>query len=644
MNRIYMLGTAFLLLILAGCSSNPNPVLPSDNLTDNFANSNYAASNPTSLYYYSMAESALLTGDTPLGLAMLERADEAAPENIFVKEEIINLLSILAYNDANFNQEIINRVERYISTNTYNSKILAKAANAQAHLKNYIRGDEFYKKAISEEPAMWLYYSYYNFRGLSTGLDETELLKKALKQPWKQKEIVLMVIETLLRTDSEAALEATRKGYKKWDDLNFFRELISALAAKNENEEVLALIEDRLDRGRDTPENYTTYLLGYYLTNLQIDKILKYKEIALTSNSSELWRILFFSAASEGEFKTAIYAGNLMEETNQIPEEYLVPFYTAFSEIYFQQENYLKCIEYLLKLEGWDVTYEFFSIFPYESEKEQYINLFDTFAESSIEPDKLNYILGTMLSFLDNPEALDYFNKIPDEYIFEEDLLMITAIHYLRYDTNLEKVYSLLNSPENSEDKDLSIPSADSFIGAYYYQNKKDTLAYSHFKKAVLEGQIMETQVYLVLANLGEKLSKLDEVAMLLYKGTKLNSETELLNIFGYYVADWELETWYSQAETALLEAIKLDPQNAMFWDSLAWLYYRENKHEEALEAMDIPSALAHEESEIAYHLGMILLKLDERDKAKSYFIKTIEIDNQKEAVDKSKKILKDQF
>lgn len=638
MNKVYILGTAALLLLLAGCSSSPNPEPPSKEQPDN-----YAASNPTSLYYYSMAESALMTGDTPLGLAMLQRADEAAPENLFVKEEIINLLSILAYNDVEFNQEIVKRTNKYIAAGNYNATILTKAATANANLKNSEEAEKLYLKAIEEEPSMGLYLNYYHFRGSSTGLEEPELLLEALKQPWVKEEIVLRVINALLRSDSDAALKATRKGYKKWDDVNFFRELISALVAKNEKDEVLYLIEDRLERGRPTPDNYLSYLFGTSFTTMQFDKILKYKELALASDNSDLWRMLFFAAATRKDYSTAIYTGNLLEDTEQIPDDLTVAFYSEYSHIYFSQRNYIKCVEYLNKVEGWEVISEFFSL-PYDSDaKEGYLKLFEIFAQADSDPSRTNFILGTILSYLDDAEALTYFEKIPTDYLLKEKLFLIVVINHLRLGDNLEPIYSLM---ENVSDKEIvpGIPGADEFIGAYYYETGNDSLAYKHFKKGVQEEQGMGKQVYLLLSVLGERLSKNEEVAGLLYKGALRWNDAEMLNVFGYFVADKQVIKFYQEAENSLLEAIKLDPQNAMIWDSLAWLYYREDRPEEALSAMQIPGELGDTESEIAYHLGMILLKLDRKDEAKSYFLKAIEINNQKEAVDRSTKILRDQF
>jgi len=639
MNRFYFLGTVLLLSLLAGCSSNPKPLNPTPTQPDN-----YAASNPTSLYYYSMAESALMTGDTPLGLAMLERADEAAPQNIFIKEEIINLLSILAYNDVEFNQEIINRTNRYIAEDNYSTTILSKAATANANLNNNEAAEKLFLKAIEEKPSMWLYLAYYHFKGSSTGKSETDLLITALKQPWEKEEIVLMAINALLRSDVDAALEATRKGYDKWDDVNFFRELISGLVARNEKDEVLRLIEDRLDRGRPTPDNYLSYLFGTYFTTLQFEKILKYKELALISDNSDLWRMLFFAAAAKNDYSTAIYTGNLLEDTQQIPAELRVLFYNEFSLIYFSQGNYAKCAEYLTKNEDWEVMSEFFSYAPDTTKTSAYLELFDEFAKDSTNPNRTNFILGTILTYLAEPEGLAYFDKISVDYLLQENLALDVIINHLRFKTDMPTVYSLMDDLRNQGDEENNLPAADEFIGVYFYESANDSMAFQHLKKGVLEKQEMSKQAYLILSSLAERLSLEKEVVELLYMGTQQWKDAEMLNIFGYFVANKKISNWFNEAEKALLEAIKLDPENPMIWDSLAWLYYSEDKHEEALSAMKFPRKLVNTESEIAYHLGMILFKLNRKDEAKSNFLKAVEINNQQDAVERSNIILKNQY
>ena len=77
-----------------------------------------------------------------------------------------------------------------------------------------------------------------------------------------------------------------------------------------------------------------------------------------------------------------------------------------------------------------------------------------------------------------------------------------------------------------------------------------------------------------------------------------------------------------------------------MIWDSLAWLYFRMGKYEEALSAMEKPLLEKIENSEIAYHLGEIYLKINQTDIAIKYLKLAVELDNDSDSVKLSQKIL----
>jgi len=77
-----------------------------------------------------------------------------------------------------------------------------------------------------------------------------------------------------------------------------------------------------------------------------------------------------------------------------------------------------------------------------------------------------------------------------------------------------------------------------------------------------------------------------------------------------------------------------------MIWDSLAWLYFKQNRFNEALKAMEIPLSNEINNSEIAYHLGEIYLKLNKINKAKYYLNLAIKINNEKQSVQLSIELL----
>ncbi len=90
--------------------------------------------------------------------------------------------------------------------------------------------------------------------------------------------------------------------------------------------------------------------------------------------------------------------------------------------------------------------------------------------------------------------------------------------------------------------------------------------------------------------------------------------EWELVNAYAYTLVDYtdRLE----EAEPLLLKVVEADPDNAAFLDSLGWLRYRQGKLEAALQILEKAWKL-DPDPEIAAHLGEVLWKLGQRERAR---------------------------
>lgn len=93
---------------------------------------------------------------------------------------------------------------------------------------------------------------------------------------------------------------------------------------------------------------------------------------------------------------------------------------------------------------------------------------------------------------------------------------------------------------------------------------------------------------------------------------------------YSYLLQDIKLDEAYDLISRALL----LDPQNPHYLDSMAWFHYQRGEYQLALDFMSIPLKMQDMPSEIAYHIGMIHLKLGDRDSALKYFLQTSLMDD----------------
>ncbi len=113
----------------------------------------------------------------------------------------------------------------------------------------------------------------------------------------------------------------------------------------------------------------------------------------------------------------------------------------------------------------------------------------------------------------------------------------------------------------------------------------------------------------------------------LLHKALKRYPHNPLfLNDLGY-----SLLVYPDSLETAgklIKQAVEQEPDNAFYQDSMAWFYYLKGDFPKALEHIQIPLTLETIPSEIAYHIGMILIANENPELAKDYLKKASEDDS----------------
>jgi hypothetical protein len=79
------------------------------------------------------------------------------------------------------------------------------------------------------------------------------------------------------------------------------------------------------------------------------------------------------------------------------------------------------------------------------------------------------------------------------------------------------------------------------------------------------------------------------------------------------------------RAYDLIISALALEPESPHYLDSIAWYYYLNGQPQKALENMRIPLQMEKMPSEISFHIGMIYKELAEYDKAREFFLKTLD-------------------
>ena len=158
----------------------------------------------------------------------------------------------------------------------------------------------------------------------------------------------------------------------------------------------------------------------------------------------------------------------------------------------------------------------------------------------------------------------------------------------------------------------LAIPEDDSLL-ALNYSNAKEDLILSYFQKGIYPREDINwlLSVYYQTGRLLERIP-------LLAKGISLYpDEHSWFNDLGYTLLTRGGDP--EEAAELIFEALRMDPENPFYLDSIAWYYYLKGDYQQALESMSGVLDMPEMPSEIAYHIGLIYMRLNDFEAATRY-------------------------
>ncbi len=113
-----------------------------------------------------------------------------------------------------------------------------------------------------------------------------------------------------------------------------------------------------------------------------------------------------------------------------------------------------------------------------------------------------------------------------------------------------------------------------------------------------------------------EKLRRFDDMEAVLRKLMRLRpQDAHAYNALGYSLADRSIRL--DEAQTLILKAVELAPDDPFIQDSLGWVAFRMGRLDEALRVLRA-AYQARPDAEIAAHLGEVLWSLERRSEAAS--------------------------
>jgi tetratricopeptide (TPR) repeat protein len=141
--------------------------------------------------------------------------------------------------------------------------------------------------------------------------------------------------------------------------------------------------------------------------------------------------------------------------------------------------------------------------------------------------------------------------------------------------------------------------------------------------ESLAHGETGKESVWFMLGSIYERQKKFDDAEQEFRKVLEANPDDAMvLNYYGYMLADRGVRI--DEATSMIQRALKQDPTNGAYLDSLGWAYYRQNKLVEAEE--NLQKALDHEGDDptILSHMADIQLKLGQNERAASYFERSL--------------------
>lgn len=591
-----------------------------------------------SLMYYSMAQTAMQIEDYHTAIQYLRMAERHNPRNILIKEKIIELLSYLTISNEEINHQIISLGEQYWEDDSYNSAILFFIAQAYNRIGNIERAEFFYREALEYDPTMEHYYAFFLFQKEQDLPTEFELLKRALDLEWERRTLVIRSIELLADHDPKAAIKYFERAYNKWYDEYILQRLLRLYDSLGEKDKIIRLLEERLHSQHSMRDQFKVFLLGQYYFDNRFDKILDNRELCLQLNNTDALRFLFFSALRKERYAVVIEAGDAILQNNDLPKDLLPNFYSYLGEAYFREADIENAAKYFLLSDSIQSLLPLFNQLAQSDDQPIEDKLLQTLQKlESTDSDLTNFISAYTYDLLDmNEKAHRFLDNVSLEFLRENQLLQTAALTYLSAAQDVKKAQELLEHREEQS------PTFYEIAGVYFFNNRADSLAYHYLKKEIEERETAAANVYILATISADKIGQVEDIFPLLESAVGYYPENaDLLNTYAYLIADYELEDRYDTAEKLLNKALEIDPENIMYWDSLAWLFYRKGEYDNALEAMKLAMENEIDNSEMAYHLGAIYYQLEDTDQAIHYLRLAVKLENHDRSVENSKELLK---
>ena len=243
------------------------------------------------------------------------------------------------------------------------------------------------------------------------------------------------------------------------------------------------------------------------------------------------------------------------------------------------------------------------------------------------------YYLGRMALEGKNPaDAADYFSKAvlmsPD---FE------SSYYYLAMaQIDLNRISDALTTLDKARQKFPQNFALEFYTALAFDRQKAYAEALRHFVTAEViakatDPKLLDESFYFQLGATCERKGDYAQAEQYFQKSLQLSpNNTEAMNYLGYMWAEHDMKL--DQARELIEKAVKAEPKNTAFLDSLAWVLFKQKHPKEGLPYALKAAELSEKPDATIYdHIGDIYAALNELDKAREAWRKSLSAEKSEE-------------
>lgn len=224
----------------------------------------------------------------------------------------------------------------------------------------------------------------------------------------------------------------------------------------------------------------------------------------------------------------------------------------------------------------------------------------------------------------DTPKAVEELKsviKLDPEAVEPHAILALLYTSQNKHEMAAVEYETALKNAAKQQPKNIEIYKS---LGAIYLQQKKYKEAQDTYL-LIIQLAPEDAQAHFYLGSIYNELKKNNLSEKELKEAIRLKPDYhEALNYLGYL---WVEENKnLEQAETMIRDALKIDSDNGAYIDSLGWLYFKRAKYKEALKELERAGSLM-DDPVIFEHLGQVYLKMNDKEKAKLNWQKSLQMD-----------------